>query len=64
MPLLVRHVEGVHDLSRDGQSVIQRNGAARDLVGQRLTLDELEHQRAHAVSVFQSIDRADVWMIE
>ena len=36
----------------------------RDAVGQRLAFDQLEHQRPHAVRVFQSVDRADVRMIE
>ena len=33
-------------------------------VGQRVTVDQLENQRLHPIGLFQSIDRADVWMIE
>ena len=41
-----------------------RSGPPRKALGERLALDQLEDQRAHAVGVFQSIDRADVPMVE
>ncbi len=62
--LLVRGFERLRDLSRDGQHFVQRNRSARDAVGERVAVDELEHERSHTISVFQSVDRADVGMIE
>ena len=40
------------------------SGPARDAVGQRLALDQFQHQRADAVRLFEAVDRADVRMIE
>ena len=62
--LLVRGFERLRDLSRDGQRFVQRYGSARDAVGQRLAVDQLEHQGPNTIRVFQSVDRADVRMIE
>ena len=41
-----------------------RYGSARDAVSQRLAVDPFEHQGPHPINVFQSVDRADMWMIE
>ena len=42
-----------------------RQRAARaSAIGQRLALDQLEDQRAHAVGLLEAVDRGDVGMIE
>ena len=61
---LVRRVEGVRDLSRDGERLGERHRAGRDVLGQRLALDQLEHQCGAAVHVLEAVDRADVRVIE
>ena len=63
-PLLMCRVKGIGDLSRDGQGIGQRNGPTRDAVGERLALDQFQHERADAIRLFESVDRADVGMIE
>ena len=42
----------------------ERYGSARDAVSQRLAVDQLEHQRLDTIGVFESVDRADVGMIQ
>ena len=37
---------------------------ARDPLGERLALDEFQHQPAHAVGFFDAVDRADVRVIQ
>ena len=44
-PLLMCRVKGTRDLSRDGQRIGHRNGPARDAIGQRLALDQFQHER-------------------
>ena len=46
--LLVRGFERGGNLPRDGQRLGDGNRPARDPLGERLALDELQHQRAHA----------------
>ena len=45
-PLLVGRFERLGDLLRDLQRLVDRDRPARDALGQRLALDELENQRA------------------
>ena len=44
--------------------VVQRYGPAHDAFSQRFTAHQLEHQCGDTIRVFQSVDGADVWMIE
>ena len=59
---LVRGVERVGDLSRDREHVVdrQREPPRHRLYGkpvrQRASVDELEHQRADAVTLFDPVD--------
>ena len=62
--LLVRRFERFGDLARDRQRLADIERAARDPLGQRLALDQLQHEHANAVRLFQPIDRCDVRMIE
>ena len=41
-PMLVRRFERLRDLARDGQRLIEWNGAVRDPIRQRWSLDELD----------------------
>ena len=41
-----------------------RHRSARDPIGQRLAVDELQHQAADAVSFLEAVNRSDVRMIE
>ena len=70
--LLVRGLERVGNLPRDRQRLGDRRGrvhaagsaATRDPLRERLALDQLEDQAAHAVRLFDAVDRADVRMIQ
>jgi hypothetical protein len=62
-PRLVRRFERFGDLPRDGQRFVERNRTLRDPIGQRRAFHQLQHQRAHAVGVFETVDTADVQMI-
>ena len=62
--LLMRRLERVGDLARDRERLLNGSGARRQTLGQRRAFHELEHEAAHAVGLFQSVDRADVRMIE
>ena len=62
--LLVRGFERFGDLSRDRQRFVERQRTLRDAVRERRALDELEHQRVRARIFLESVDRADVRMIE
>jgi hypothetical protein len=57
-------LERVRDLLRDRQRFVGRDRAQRDPIGQRRAFHELQHQRAHAVRFFQTVDRADMRMIQ
>ncbi len=57
-------LEGVGDLAGNRQRFVEPNRTVRDPVRQRVALDELEHDRRHAVGLFEPVDRADVWMVD
>ena len=42
----------------------ERYGSARDAVSQRLAVDQFEHQRLDTIGVLESVNRADVGMIQ
>ena len=50
--------------TRDRQCFVQGNRTARDPIGDRLALDQLEHERVGLAAVFESVNRRDVRMIE
>ncbi len=62
--LLVGRVQRVGNLARDRQRVSQGERPARQSIGQRLTLDELEHQSRTAIDVLEPVNRADVRVIQ
>ena len=63
-PLLVRGFEGVRDLRRDRERLVDGNRPADDPIGERRALDQLHHQGVYAVGVFEPVDLRDVRMIE
>jgi hypothetical protein len=65
--MLVRVIEGIGDLLREGERLLRRHGARRDPVGQRLPLDQLHHERPRARGpgvergyLFETVQRGDV----
>src|SRR5262245_51932499 len=62
--LFVRGLECLCDLARDWDRVLQGQRSTSDAGCQRLAVDQFEDQRSDAIDVFQSINGADVWMIE
>ena len=46
-PLLVRFLEGLGDLPRDVDRLVDRNRAAADPLGEVLTLDQLHGKKGH-----------------
>jgi len=66
----VRRLECVGDLARVIQKLLEPEGGSAagarplDPLGQRLALDELEHQSAHAVAFFDPVDGGDVRMVQ
>jgi len=61
---LVRRFERLGDLPRDGKRLGDWHWSAGQAFCQRRSFDELEHERRHAFGVFETVDRADVRMIQ
>ena len=57
---LVRRLEGVGDLQRDVQRLVERNRAVAQSFGQRRPLDQFHHEEIGA----DIVERADVRMIQ
>jgi len=62
--LLMRGVECPGDLARNLERIADRQRPLPQTIGERDPLDQFKHQRADAVGILQSIDRADMRMIE
>ena len=63
-PLLVRGFEGLGDLLRDGQGLIDRDRSLCDPIRERRSLDQFHHEGLHTVGVFQAVDRGDIWVVQ
>ena len=63
-PLLVRGFEGLGDLPRHRQGLVERHRAAGDALRQIVTVDELDHQGGDAAALFETVDAGDVRMIQ
>ena len=61
---LVRGFQRLGNLSRDRQGFIDRDRALCDAIRERHPLDQLHHQRLHAVRLLEAVDGGDVRMIE
>ena len=62
--LLVCGFERLGDLPRNRQRFVERKGASRDSLRQRLAFDEFQHERADPVGLFDAVDAGDIRMIE
>ena len=62
--LLVRGIQRIRDLPRDGQRLADRYRSSLKSSRQCFAHHELEHEAAHPVRLFQPVNRADVWVIE
>ena len=55
-PLFVRRLERFGDLLRDGQSLGDRDRAARNALREVLALDELHDEGTHAAGFLDAVD--------
>jgi hypothetical protein len=62
--LLVRRLHPLGYLAGEGDRFVHRYGAAADPLGQRRSLDELQHQRPDAVRLDDAVDRRDVRVVQ
>ena len=63
-PLLMRGFEGLRDLLRDQQRLVEWHRPSRDSLRQVLALDQLHHESGHASALFEPVDARDVGMIQ
>ncbi len=70
-PALVGRLESGGDLMRDGQRLLERNGAGRDPIRERRAIDELHHERTHGRlpggpgrKVLEPVDLRDVRVVQ
>ncbi len=63
-PLLVRGLERVGDLPRNGEGLVDRDRAGRDPFRQRLALHQLQDERSRAARFLEAVDVRDVRMVE
>ncbi len=63
-PLLVSGFEGLGDLLRDRQCLVDWNRALCDSVGERRPLDQFHDERRHAVALLEAVDVRDVRMVQ
>jgi hypothetical protein len=61
---LVRRIECVGKLMGDRQGLTKRYRPASHPIGHRFTVDQFKDQRAYAVDVFDTVDGANVRMVE
>ena len=61
---LVRGFERVGDLTRGDECLLNWHRARRETLDDGLAFDELEHEAADAVGLLQSVDRANVRMVQ
>ena len=62
--LLVRRFERVGDLLRDRQRLVDRDRSVRDPIRECRTFDQLHHERTNAARLFETVDAADVGMVQ
>src|SRR5262249_353618 len=61
---LVRGVEGVGNLTGDRDGLTRRQRSPADAIGERLAVDQFQHERGDAGALLETVDRRDVRMIE
>jgi hypothetical protein len=60
----VCRLQGLSDVSRDGQCFLERDGSMRNAICQCRTFDEFEDKSVCLTRLFEPIDRGDVRMVE
>ncbi len=63
-PLLVRGLERLGDLPRDGEGLVERERAALQPFGEVFALDELHDEGADAARLLEAVDRGDVGVLQ
>ena len=63
-PLLMRGFEGLRDLFRDGQRLVEWQRAALQPTRERFAANEFEDEELFAVGFVLTVDRADVRMVQ
>src|SRR5438552_3841031 len=63
-PLFMCGFEGLRDLLGNRESIVNRNWSSCDASIQALTVDEFEHEELLAVSFVQTVNGADVRMVQ
>jgi hypothetical protein len=61
---LVCGFEGLRDLTRNGQRLVERKGTAADALRQVIPFDELHHERGGVTTLFKPVDLRDVRVIQ
>jgi len=62
--LLVRRFQRFRNLRRNGQGFIQRNRAAFDLFGQRLSSHQFHGEEPPAPGFLHAVNRGDIGMVQ
>jgi len=62
--LFVRGFERLGDLSRDGQRLVDRDGALDNAICESRPVDELHHQRDNAIAFLEAVQDGDVGMVQ
>ncbi len=62
--LRVRRFERFGNLPRDRQRLVERNRTAVDAIGERWSLDHLEHERRRMIGRLEPVDGRNIGMVE
>ena len=57
-------LEPVGETPRDRESFVDRDRSSRDALGERLSLDELEHEVVRVAGLLESVNGRDVRMVQ
>ena len=61
---LVRGFQTLGNLAADFEGLLNTQGTFAQPLGEGLTLDQLQDQKAHSIGLFQAMDRGNVGVIE
>ena len=60
----MRGFERLGDLTRDRQRLIERDGALRQTIRQRGSLDQFQHERRHVAGFFETVEGRDMRVVQ
>ena len=63
-PLPMRHLQGVCDLDRDRDGILDGERTLQQPLGECRSVDQFKYQGGHSVDALEAIDGADVRMVE